>query len=152
LGGKKMLKKFLKNDKGLTLVELLAVIVILGIIAAIAVPSIGNIIEKSRADAVKAEGIQVLNAAKLYVASEGVPDADLQADDLKEYLSDNGGVSWSTAYSVTVADANSLKLNGTASKGKVEIKFSNATVKDINESESKSGMIPKSTTTTTGEN
>jgi type IV pilus assembly protein PilA len=147
-----MLKKFLKNDRGLTLVELLAVIVILGIIAAIAVPSIGGIIEKSRADAVKAEGIQVLNAAKLYVASEGIPDADLQEDDLKEYLSDNGGVSWSTAYSVTVADANSLKLNGAASKGKVEIEFSNATVRDINDSEAKSGTIPKSTTTTTGNN
>ncbi len=39
---KKFLQKRLKNEKGLTLVELLAVIVILGIIAAIAVPSIGG--------------------------------------------------------------------------------------------------------------
>ena len=38
----KILQKRLKNEKGLTLVELLAVIVILGIIAAIAVPSIGG--------------------------------------------------------------------------------------------------------------
>ena len=45
---KKFLQKRLKNEKGLTLVELLAVIVILGIIAAIAVPSIGNIIDNSR--------------------------------------------------------------------------------------------------------
>ena len=45
---KKLLQKRLKNEKGLTLVELLAVIVILGVIAAIAVPSIGNIIENSR--------------------------------------------------------------------------------------------------------
>ncbi len=42
----KRLKKLLKNQKGFTLVELLAVIVILGIIAAIAIPSIGNIIDK----------------------------------------------------------------------------------------------------------
>lgn len=35
------IKKLLKNQKGFTLVELLAVIVILGIIAAIAIPSIG---------------------------------------------------------------------------------------------------------------
>ncbi|RIV13331.1 prepilin-type N-terminal cleavage/methylation domain-containing protein, partial [Priestia flexa] len=47
-----MMKKFLKNEKGLTLIELLAVIVILGIIAAIAIPSIGGIIQKSREDAV----------------------------------------------------------------------------------------------------
>jgi type IV pilus assembly protein PilA len=65
-----MLKKFLKNDKGLTLVELLAVIVILGIIAAIAVPSIGGIINKSKDDAVVAEAIQIINGARLAHASD----------------------------------------------------------------------------------
>lgn len=65
-----MLKRILKNQKGLTLIELLAVIVILGIIAAIAVPSIGGIIDKARNDAAHAEALQVLNAAKLYVAGE----------------------------------------------------------------------------------
>jgi type IV pilus assembly protein PilA len=65
-----MLKKFLKNDKGLTLVELLAVIVILGIIAAIAVPSIGGIINKSKDDAKVAEAIQIINAAKLSHSSD----------------------------------------------------------------------------------
>ena len=40
----KNMKKQLNNEKGLTLIELLAVIVILAIIAAIAVPAIGNII------------------------------------------------------------------------------------------------------------
>ena len=38
----KKLVKRLKDQKGMTLVELLAVIVILGIIAAIAIPSIGG--------------------------------------------------------------------------------------------------------------
>src|SRR5690606_2102065 len=67
-----MLKKYLKNQKGLTLIELLAVIVILGIIAAIAVPAIGSVIEKTRLDAVRADAMQVLDATKLKVASEGV--------------------------------------------------------------------------------
>ena len=44
----KKMKQILKNEKGLTLIELLAVIVILAIVAAIAVPAIGNIIENSR--------------------------------------------------------------------------------------------------------
>ena len=57
---KKFLQKRLKNEKGLTLVELLAVIVILGIIAAIAVPSIGGIIQDSRVKAVKADAQNVL--------------------------------------------------------------------------------------------
>ena len=64
---KKLLnKKLLKNQKGLTLIELLAVIVILAIIAAIAIPAIGNIIENSRYNAVKADAINVLNAANIY--------------------------------------------------------------------------------------
>ena len=41
----------LKNRKGVTLVELLAVIVIMGIIAAIAVPAIGSLIENSKKNA-----------------------------------------------------------------------------------------------------
>ncbi|TYS69697.1 prepilin-type N-terminal cleavage/methylation domain-containing protein [Sutcliffiella horikoshii] len=45
-----MLKKFVKRDKGLTLVEILAVLVILGILAAIAVPSVLGHIEKTESD------------------------------------------------------------------------------------------------------
>ncbi|WP_299738781.1 type II secretion system protein [Rossellomorea sp. y25] len=66
----KKMRKMLKNERGLTLVELLAVIVILGIIAAIAVPSIGSIINKSKDDAVVAEAIQIISAAKLAHASD----------------------------------------------------------------------------------
>lgn len=62
----KKIRKQLKNEKGLTLVELLAVIVILGIIAAIAVPAIGNIITNSKYNAAKADALNVLNAAQMY--------------------------------------------------------------------------------------
>ncbi|HJV17667.1 MAG TPA: type II secretion system protein [Bacillales bacterium] len=60
------LKKRLKNQRGMTLVELLAVIVILGIISAIAVPSFGGLIDKTKKDANVAEAIQIINSAKLY--------------------------------------------------------------------------------------
>jgi len=43
--------KLFKNQKGLTLIELLAVIVVLGIIAAIAVPSVSSIIRQSKLNA-----------------------------------------------------------------------------------------------------
>ncbi|AVK83325.1 Tfp assembly type protein [Lysinibacillus sp. B2A1] len=63
---KLMNKKLLKNQKGLTLVELLAVVVILAIVAAIAIPAIGNIIENSRYTAVKADATNIISAANLY--------------------------------------------------------------------------------------
>jgi type IV pilus assembly protein PilA len=68
----KSIKKRLKNQRGLTLVELLAVVVILGIIAAIAVPNIGKLIDKTEKDAQVAEGIQIINAAKIYMNTKKV--------------------------------------------------------------------------------
>lgn len=61
---KKALKK-LNNSKGFTLVELLAVIVILGIIVAIAVPAVGGIINKAETGASEAEVELIEDAARL---------------------------------------------------------------------------------------
>ncbi|KEZ51176.1 type IV pilin protein [Metabacillus indicus] len=102
-----MFKKMLKNERGLTLIELLAVVVILGIIAAIAVPSIGNVIKNSKEDAVHAEAVSVLEAAKLYVSSNS-PTANATFSNngtnpntaLNEYLDGVGN------YSITMNVAN----------------------------------------------
>lgn len=52
--------RFTKNQKGMTLIELLAVIVILGVISAIAVPSVSSIISstKTKADAATKELVE----------------------------------------------------------------------------------------------
>ncbi|KGP90925.1 hypothetical protein N780_02830 [Pontibacillus chungwhensis BH030062] len=64
-----MLKKFRqlmnKDEKGFTLVELLAVIVILGIIAAIAIPSIANVVENSKKDSLIRTAEQAVEAYRL---------------------------------------------------------------------------------------
>jgi type IV pilus assembly protein PilA len=65
-------REVMKNEKGLTLIELLAVIVIIAIIAAIAIPSIGSILEKTRINAHRSNAHMAIDAARLYVANEGV--------------------------------------------------------------------------------
>lgn len=62
--------KTIKNQKGITLVELLAVMVIVGIIAAISIPAIGNLIENTRKDAFISTAQNVTEAARLVVAQE----------------------------------------------------------------------------------
>ena len=71
---KKYLQKKLNNEKGMTLIELLAVIVIIAIIAAIAIPAIGTIIENSRNGAVKADYQNALSAANIYFTENPGPD------------------------------------------------------------------------------
>ena len=72
----------LKNERGLTLVELLAVIVILAIVAIIAFVFIGGIIENSKKDAHVANAQQIISAAKLNEATGG--SFPVSADELKK--------------------------------------------------------------------
>ena len=60
----RIMKKKLCNN-GFTLVELLAVIVILAVILAIAVPGISNMIESSKRSAFEADAKMVLKASEL---------------------------------------------------------------------------------------
>lgn len=84
-----------KNQKGFTLVELLAVIVILAVIAAIAVPSVASIINKSNKKAAVQDGLEMIHAAKLYVADKNkTPASDsgtlsIGKGELTEYLDDS---------------------------------------------------------------
>ncbi|WP_312128610.1 prepilin-type N-terminal cleavage/methylation domain-containing protein [Lysinibacillus capsici] len=79
-------KKLLKNEKGLTLVELLAVIVILAIIAAIAVPAIGNIINKSKDRAILAEASNILAGAKIAYIDGACVDNTCSNDELEDFV------------------------------------------------------------------
>ena len=146
---KKLLnKKLLKNQKGLTLVELLAVFVILAIIAAIAIPAIGNIIENSRYKAAKADAINMLNAASLYYmdnpkgenTSGGIGDTTktITIKQLKdaEYLESAGKLEGNTE--ITVSAGNPHKITGTVTySGTKIVKFSDATITAINKDSQK---------------
>ena len=69
----------IKNNKGVTLVELLIVIVVMGIIAAFSIPAVGNIIENAQKEAILQDAIQVENAAKWYCSST-IIDSDCDVD------------------------------------------------------------------------
>jgi len=62
--------RILRSRKGVTLVELLAVIVILGIIAAIAVPTIGGLIERQRVSAAEATFSNIESQALIFAVDD----------------------------------------------------------------------------------
>ncbi|WP_075982458.1 type II secretion system protein [Bacillus massilinigeriensis] len=144
------IKRRLKNQKGFTLVELLAVIVILGIIAAIAIPSIGGIIQKSKEDAVKADAIQIINAAKTYVASEGIPESSGTIDPENiEMLVEKGSVTVTGITATFDSDTNRtvITITGEGKAGKETINFKGATLDDIKNDKGKGSRdIPASAT------
>ncbi|WP_422123050.1 prepilin-type N-terminal cleavage/methylation domain-containing protein [Planococcus sp. X10-3] len=132
---KKFMQKKLKNEKGMTLIELLAVIVILAIIAAIAIPAIGNIIENSRVGAVKSDYINALAATDLYlldypadttVTLENLTGTDDAGDPIEVYLSDTGSLDLFTYLPASKtftgeATANNVTLDAAAGTSKGDI-------------------------------
>lgn len=78
-----------ENQKGFTLIELLAVIVILGIIAVIAIPMIGNIINKSKSDSDVAAARQIYDATRMYVMGELQGDFKNKVVNINDVDSDN---------------------------------------------------------------
>ncbi len=124
---KKFLQKKLKDQKGMTLIELLAVIVIIAIIAAIAIPAISNLIQNSREDALVADAQNVLSAAALYFAEKD-DQTTVEEGGLDDYLETEGNI---TDYTVT--NGTTLTITFTGDAGKEEYTVSNATKEDLNE-------------------
>ena len=67
---------------GFTLIELLVVVLIIGILAAIAVPQYQKAVLKARASEALLQGKALLSAEKAYVLSNGVMTADLESLDI----------------------------------------------------------------------
>ena len=135
-GGKNMfqtMKKRIKNEKGLTLIELLAVIVILAVIAAIAIPAIGNIIANSKYNAVKSDALNIINAAQLHKMDNGGEKA-VKIKDLVGggYLETPGTFSATEENNTLNTEEAQVQLNASATVDGAVIKFEGATVEEIN--------------------
>lgn len=77
------------NNKGVTLIELLIVIVVIGIISAFAVPAVGSFLESAQKQAVYQDAVAVRNAAANYCAQPTTTcavDETLSLSDLEDYL------------------------------------------------------------------
>ena len=88
-----------KSEGGFTLVELLVVIVILGILAAVAVFAIGGITDKGKASSCKADVKSVEVASEAYYAKNGAYAADIPALVTAKFLRSAPGTS--NGYTVT---------------------------------------------------
>lgn len=60
----------MNNNKGFTLVELLAVIIVLSFIAAIAITSVSKSISNSKNNLKEVQEVEIINAAKKYYMTE----------------------------------------------------------------------------------
>ena len=85
------------NRKGFTLVEMLAVVVILGILMAIMVPSVNSLLQKNKEDSYESLKNNIINATQLYFSDyryEVVVDTngDCDANNQRNVLTiqDNG--------------------------------------------------------------
>ena len=82
------MEEFIVNNKGVTLIELLIVIVVIGIISAFAVPAVSSFLDNAKKQAVYQDAVAVRNAAAYFCAEPTETCADgeeLVYTDLSEY-------------------------------------------------------------------
>ena len=89
----KFFTKQLRNKKGFTLVELIVVIAILGVLAAIAVPKVGEFRSNAAKSAHEANIRTLKSAANMYLAEKGVSGID-ETNGLVWEGTDSGTEGW----------------------------------------------------------
>ena len=83
---KKLLRPRKKNQKGFTLIELIVVIAILGILAAIAIPRLAGIQGTANLKAVVANLKTIDNAVSVYAADQNIDAANVTIDSVQTAL------------------------------------------------------------------
>ena len=100
------------NKKGFTLVELLAVIVILALIALIATPIILNVINDAKKQAAKDSAYGYMDAVEKYIVSSELEDKSIKAGRLiKSVIGTYTQIPLKLAYAITIHKSQGQTFN-----------------------------------------
>jgi type IV pilus assembly protein PilA len=92
-GCKRFFRNFRRGQKGFTLVELLVVVAILGVLAAVAVPNVAKFVGSGKTQAALSEKVNVQTSVSTFMADKGYSYATQDGT--------VGGTALTTAYLVT---------------------------------------------------
>lgn len=114
------IRRLLKSDKGFTLIELMVVVIILGILAAVAIPKFVSKSDDAKLNRVYADLKTISNAVELYHFDQNHFPADTSVLESSKYLKNKPSDPWNANGKYTINGDGSVYFENDL-KGKIEL-------------------------------